>query len=226
MLVILRLIASIVLAIMAPFKGAAYLGLLRFVRGTGDKWSLNRVPGARAEMLQVYATGAILQEDPQDGDCVSLRWEDTEQYGRVRGDLHLSHTSGYNGRGFTERPTLFYTLGRFHAQVRETDTEVIISGSDPYLWGPEGVDENGEERWFSIPINCPSLIWRGLQFVFGKTYFTDGAGTVTGYRGISHRLWKDMEAVGAAPYLITWCFRYTNDEVLSATDLCASIAES
>jgi hypothetical protein len=108
----------------------------------------------------------------------------------------LSHSTAYEGSGFWGRNALFYTLGRFAFSVRRSQKGWIITGSDPYVWGPEK-DEYGSERWFTTPLPYSRWISRCILKIIGAS--SKGEGTI-GEGGISNRFWADMSKVGARPF--------------------------
>src|SRR5699024_2260769 len=109
----------------------------------------------------------------------------------------LSHSTLYKGRGFYNRPTLFYLLGGFSFEAIKTSKGIAIIGEDIYDWHP-----TQEGNYFTSPLGnnvIINLLVKLMGIIFGGEYFVSN-GFPSGEAGISNKLWADFEKVGAKPF--------------------------
>jgi len=108
----------------------------------------------------------------------------------------------YDGRGFVNRPTLFYLVGGFTMRIKAWD-RLTLTGSDTYNW--HGDDEG---RYYVSPVRFPNWVLKVLDFVTGRNeYFIHSRNSycsITGEVGVSNKLWMAMEWVGARPFTSTF----------------------
>lgn len=120
------------------------------------------------------------------------------KYESWSGKYCICHSTLYKGRGFYNRPTLFYLLGGFTFKVYASHTgEVLVSGKDHYDWHPT---PNGD--YFTSPLGENPVVLVIVKIagkIFGDEYFVS-KGFPSGEAGISNRLWADFEKVGARPF--------------------------
>lgn len=117
----------------------------------------------------------------------------------------------YEGRGFYNRPTLFYLVGGFTFLLRR---DWLVSGKDRYDWHPNGFSADGEPQYFTSPLGGPKLM-KVLEFITGKHGWFTPAGFPMKEAGISNRLWDDMHLVGARPF---WSY-FDQYDILSDEDI-------
>jgi hypothetical protein len=155
--------------------------MLHYLLGSGKS---QRVPRALAREGLVSALAG------------KARWE---EWGSVYNGFVNIKSVDYDGRGFADRPTLFYLVGGFTMRVKAWG-ELTMSGMDVYDW-----HGNDEGRYYVSPVGTPNWVLNVLDFLTGRNeYFIHEKNTycsITGEVGISNKLWMALEWVGAKPFV-------------------------
>lgn len=135
-------------------------------------------------------------------------WGNLEYYCKIEGKYCVSHSTLYEGSGFSNRPTLFYLLGGFSFELKQWRNNTYwVSGTDTYDW-----HSDGSGRYFSSPIGDSPVIMALTKIaglLFGKDLFIAGeynesiicADSETHMARISNKLWEAMYEVGAKDFV-------------------------
>lgn len=120
----------------------------------------------------------------------------------------------YEGVGFWNRPTLFYLVGGFSYKV-----ETSLTAKDVYDWHPVK-GEDGEDFFFLSPVGRKWLLlplWKVLSFLLRDD-------TLFVIRGkeccISNKLWMQLEAYGAKPFVSSIEVPLSREELLFFGTVC------
>lgn len=179
------IMAIIKMAIIINIKGLKYplTWLLHYLEGSGTPMEVppSLVQGAKSAFAKAvyYDCYETLEE---------REWE---------GKYCICHSTLYEGRGFYNRPTLFYLLGGFSFEAIKTSKGVAVIGEDTYDWHP-----TQEGNYFTSPLGdnfLINLLVKLMGIIFGGEYFVSN-GFPSGETGISNKLWADFEKVGAKPF--------------------------
>lgn len=164
------------------------------------------------------AREGLKYDDIRDWNIPIIREEGSRRY------VGWHHSTLYDGGGFSGRPELFYLVGGFTFALESMGDVVRLTGEDTYDWHPNViVDDYYHDQpikvkitWFSSPIGggiIGNIAIKIMAMLFGKEYFTDGTGSVTGESGISNRLWRDLGYVGAKKFKTEWSYDYSVAEL-------------
>jgi len=118
----------------------------------------------------------------------------------------LFHSTLYEGRGFADRPSLFYLIGGFSFTIIKprsgwldmlSEDCFLISGSDVYDWHP-----NAQGFYFDSPLGNNIVIkWAVLLLgkIYGEEYFhiSTDAGVNEGNACLSNKIWETLGKYGA-----------------------------
>lgn len=163
--------------------------LLHYLVGTGrDK----KVPSRVIKQAETVFAEAILRNHLGN-----------EELG---GTYAVSHSTMYEGNGFSGRPSLFYILGCFLFKYEPRTGRVW--GSDHYDWHS---DPNADS-YFTSPLGYNKWIVKACDIagkIFGDDLFVTErsdfdhlivAGGYDGQAAISNKLWEVLEVVGAKEF--------------------------
>lgn len=163
--------------------------LLHYLLGTGkDK----KVPSRVIEQAEKVFFEAILKNHLGN-----------EELG---GTYAVSHSTMYEGSGFSRRPSLFYILGCFLFKYEPRTGRVW--GSDHYDWHS---DPNADS-YFTSPLGYNKWVVKACDIagkIFGDDLFVTErsdfdhlivAGGYNGQAAISNKLWEVMETAGAKEF--------------------------
>lgn len=155
--------------------------LKHFLEGSGEAME---VP---AELVQQAESALIRALYCDDYNTINT--------GSICGKFCLNHSTLYKGRGFYNRPSLFYVMGGFTFRLYRHNNGYIVSGNDYYDW-----HNNGDGKYFTSPLgNNMALVVKVLGIIFGEDLFVTN-GWPSGECGISNKLWEEMYKVGAKSF--------------------------
>ena len=163
--------------------------LLHYLVGTGkDK----KVPARVLKQAEAVFAEAILKNHLGNEDLGGL--------------YAVSHSTMYEGSGFSERPSLFYILGCFLFSYEPRTGK--ISGSDHYDWHSDPEADSyftsplGYNKWIVKACNVLGKIFGDDLFVTERSDFNHLviAGGYSGQAAISNKLWEVLEVAGAKEF--------------------------
>lgn len=150
--------------------------LLHYLKGSGKDLEVNKE-------IVLEAKEAFI-------NTIKYEEEDSSIYG-----THCLYSSTlYNGKGFYNRPVLFYLVGGFSFNLEDNGT---IKATDRYDWHST---DNGE--YFTSPLGggkFAKTVVSILGLIFGKEYFVVDAFPCYQH-GISNKLWEDFKEIGAKEF--------------------------
>ena len=177
------------------------LKLLRIVFIFAAFVAANLCKKQRYVSLLHYLVGSGKDVDlhPYINQCRDMLFQTMEHQGHAKNNRYsVVSSTMYDGRGFSNRPELFYLIGAFNFEAERIYVDgsemYNISIEDRYDWHP--ANDNGE--YYTSP--CNKWIVGLMRLFFGKMYFPK-EGFPCNQPGISNQLWEDLSIVGALPFV-------------------------